>query len=108
MNKSNRSNYERRILRLLSKTEETAVDVEKIRRECHIGNWQTALKHCLELLYDGRIQGAKSSKGWIFWAKSSSRGLIRPEVIGIQSMKPVRTHVLGFKPGKTLQTRGEQ
>jgi hypothetical protein len=42
--------------------------VEKIRVECEIGNWQTALKHCLELLYDGKIQGIKTSKSWIFFS----------------------------------------
>jgi len=45
------------------------MDVEKIREACRIGNWQTALKHCLELLYDGKIHGIKSSKSWLFWTK---------------------------------------
>lgn len=43
------------------------VYVEKIRTCCGIGNWNTALKHCLELLIQGRIKGQKTSKGWIFW-----------------------------------------
>jgi hypothetical protein len=43
------------------------LDVEKIRVACGIGNWQTALKHCLELLWDEKIQGVKTSKSWIFW-----------------------------------------
>jgi hypothetical protein len=47
------------------------MDVEKIRVGCKIGNWQTALKHCLELQYDGKIQGIKSSKSWIFWKDST-------------------------------------
>jgi len=45
------------------------LDVEKIRVACKIGNWQTALKHCLELLWDEKIQGLKTSKSWIFWSK---------------------------------------
>jgi hypothetical protein len=47
------------------------MDVEKIRVACKIGNWQTALKHCLELQYEGKIQGIKSSKSWIFWKDST-------------------------------------
>jgi hypothetical protein len=45
-----------------------ALDVERIRVECKIGNWQTALKHCLELLHEGKIQGIKTSKSWVFYA----------------------------------------
>ena len=47
------------------------LDVERIRVECSIGNWQTALKHCLELLHEGKIQGTKTSKSWVFWSNSS-------------------------------------
>jgi len=47
------------------------LDVEKIRVACGIGNWETALKHCLELLWDEKIHGVKTSKSWVFWSKSS-------------------------------------
>jgi len=60
--------YKEAILRLLA-TASQPLDVEKIRVACKIGNWQTALKHCLELLHDGRILGTKTSKSWIFFAK---------------------------------------
>jgi hypothetical protein len=49
------------------------LDVEKIRVACGIGNWQTALKHCLELLYDEKIRGIKTSKSWVFWTNSSHK-----------------------------------
>ena len=60
--------YKESILQLLG-TSSQALDVENIRVACDIGNWQTALKHCLELLHDGRIRGTKTSKSWIFFAK---------------------------------------
>lgn len=47
------------------------IDVEKIRVACDIGNWQTALKHCLELQSEKRIQGTKTSKSWVFWGLKS-------------------------------------
>lgn len=58
------------------------VDVEKIRKSCGIGNWNTAMKHCLELVIDGKIMGQKTSKGWIFWTYQETR--LRPweEAIG--------------------------
>jgi hypothetical protein len=43
------------------------MDIEKIRIDSGIGNWNTALKHCLELKIAGKIEGQKTSKGWIFW-----------------------------------------
>ncbi|MGD0424071.1 MAG: hypothetical protein ABSA92_11525 [Candidatus Bathyarchaeia archaeon] len=64
-------NYKNDILTFLASTSQPQ-DVEKIRVGCKIGNWQTALKHCLELLCEGNIQGTKTSKSWIFWAKQKS------------------------------------
>jgi len=61
------SDYKPAILKLLRDATQP-MDVEKIRVACNIGNWQTALKHCLELLYEGRIQGTKTSKSWIFFS----------------------------------------
>jgi len=60
--------YKEKILNFLAEARaEEPVDVEKIRVACGIGSWQTALKHCLELLLQGRIKGQKTSKSWIFW-----------------------------------------
>jgi hypothetical protein len=67
-----RRNYKAAILRLLL-TAPQPLDVERIRVECKIGNWQTALKHCLELLYEDEIRGIKTSKSWIFWTDSSEQ-----------------------------------
>jgi hypothetical protein len=52
------------------------LDVENIRKAAGIGNWNTALKHCLELLVDGRINGQRTSKGWIFWPKREAKTTI--------------------------------
>jgi hypothetical protein len=55
-----------KIIKCLAKTE-TPQGVENIRVACNIGNWNTALKHCLELLIQEKINGQKTSKSWIFW-----------------------------------------
>ncbi len=59
--------YRESIIRFVQAAKQP-VDVEKIRVASDIGNWQTALKHCLELQYERKIQGIKTSKSWIFWA----------------------------------------
>jgi len=50
--------------------------VENIRTAAKIGNWNTALKHCLELFVDGKINGQRTSKGWIFWPKREAKTTI--------------------------------
>ncbi|MEJ2271018.1 MAG: hypothetical protein P8X91_00710 [Candidatus Bathyarchaeota archaeon] len=54
------------------KTNKLPLGIETIRVECKIGNWNTALKHCLELLLQERINGQKTSKSWIFWINKQS------------------------------------
>lgn len=60
------SDYPEKIIKILTEATEP-LDIEKIRVGAGIGNWNTALKHCLELLLAKKIQGQKTSKSWIFW-----------------------------------------
>ncbi|MCL6579635.1 MAG: hypothetical protein K6T73_09675 [Candidatus Bathyarchaeota archaeon] len=60
--------YKQKILGCL-KEAALPLGVENIRVACNIGNWNTALKHCLELLFQGKIRGQKTSKSWVFWAE---------------------------------------
>ena len=59
--------YKKKILAYLDEATQPA-DVEKIRTASGIGNWNTALKHCLELYFQGSIQGQRTTKGWVFWS----------------------------------------
>lgn len=61
------NNYDQKIIQLLENAS-TPMDIEKIRVEAGIGNWNTALKHCLELMVTKKISGQKTSKSWVFWA----------------------------------------
>lgn len=63
-------NYKEKIIKTLGQA--GPLDVEKIKELAGIGNWNTCLKHCLELLIVGKIQGMKSSKSWIFWLDNAS------------------------------------
>ncbi|MEM1990442.1 MAG: hypothetical protein QW782_07410 [Candidatus Bathyarchaeia archaeon] len=58
--------YKQRIKAYLESAE-IPQSVESIREAAGISNWNTALKHCLELLIQGEIRGQKTSKSWIFW-----------------------------------------
>jgi hypothetical protein len=49
---------------------------------CGIGHWNTALNHCLELMVEGRIKGAKTSKGWVFWTCQETQLQPWEEAIG--------------------------
>jgi hypothetical protein len=60
------NNYDKKIVELLTNSS-TPMDIEKIRIEAGIGNWNTALKHCLELIVAKKINGIKTSKSWVFW-----------------------------------------
>ena len=73
--------YNEKILAFLSEATKP-VDVEKIRTSCGIGNWNTALTHCLQLLIQGKIKGQKTTKSWVFWTRQETH--LRPweEAIG--------------------------
>jgi hypothetical protein len=58
------------------------VDVEKIRIHCGIGNWNTALNYCLELLLGEKIKGQKTSKSWVFWTHEETKLEPWDEAIG--------------------------
>lgn len=68
--------YQEKIIQTLKNAVEP-LDIEKIRVEAGIGNWNTALKHCLELVIARKIKGIKTSKSWIFW-------IPRPESEGVR------------------------
>ena len=58
--------YKTRILPVL-RSKHLPCDVEKIRVAAGIGNWNTCLKHLLELVINGEVMGQKTSKSWVFW-----------------------------------------
>lgn len=75
------NDYKEKIVEYLNGAVESS-DVEKIRTACGIGNWNTALKHCLELYSQGSIQGQKTSKGWVFWTHQETHLKPWEEAIG--------------------------
>jgi hypothetical protein len=74
--------YKEKILEYLKRAAEPA-DVEKIRTASGIGNWNTAMKHCLELHSQGTIQGQKTTKGWVFWIYQETHLNFWEEAVGV-------------------------
>jgi adenylate kinase family enzyme len=66
--------YQEKILAFLSQQSQPT-DIEKVKTSCKIGNWNTAKAHCLQLLAQGKIQGQKTSKGWVFWIQQQKTEL---------------------------------
>lgn len=66
------TSYRERILNILSKAT-MPLDVEFIRVEAEIKNWQTAISHLLQLVIEGKICGQKTTKGWIFWMEKNRK-----------------------------------
>lgn len=60
--------YKHQILEVLKRANQP-MDVQKIKEAVGIGNWNTALKHLLELKLEGKVEGQKTTKSWIFWVK---------------------------------------
>jgi hypothetical protein len=65
-----KNDYKEKILKTLQNATQP-LDIERIRTEGGIGNWNTALKHCLELLVEKKVNGVKTSKSWVFWVGHS-------------------------------------
>ena len=64
------NNYRTKIIEVLEQSTQP-MDPENIRVQAGIANWQTALKHLLELKIEGKIEGIKTSKSWVFWMKNA-------------------------------------
>ena len=60
------NDYPQKIIDVL-KSAEQPLDVENVKTRAGIGNWNTAHKHLLQLVIEGKICGQKTSHGWIFW-----------------------------------------
>ena len=53
------------------------MDVENVRLQTGMKNWESTKSILLEMVIQGRIAGQKTTKGWIFWLDKSvlrSRG----------------------------------
>jgi hypothetical protein len=62
------------------RTRDRPTDVEKIRRSAGFSHWNAALTHLLQLYIDGKIDGQKTSKSWVFSAKPKVSAKKEPDI----------------------------
>jgi len=44
------------------------VSIQYIAKRINVG-WGTAIRYALELMAAGKIEGMKTTKSWVFWAR---------------------------------------
>lgn len=64
--------YTDKIINYLSSCSEPQA-VETIRVKTGTSHWSAVLSHCLELMINGRIEGMKTSKSWVFWVPEEKK-----------------------------------
>jgi len=69
-----RNNHHEEIVEVLAGSN-MPMDVENVRLQTGLKNWESTKSILLEMVIQGRIAGQKTTKGWIFWLdKAGLRG----------------------------------
>jgi hypothetical protein len=53
------------------------MDVENVRVQAGMKNWESTKSILLEMVLQGTIEGEKTTKGWIFWTNEKATRSIR-------------------------------
>ena len=61
-----RNSYQQKIVEVLSDAK-MPMDVENVRLQTGLKNWESTKSILLEMVLQGSIAGEKTTKGWIFW-----------------------------------------
>ena len=61
-----RNNHHEKIVEVLAGAS-MPMDVENVRLQTGLKNWESTKSILLEMVIQGRIAGQKTTKGWIFW-----------------------------------------
>jgi len=66
-----RNSYQEKIVEVLADAK-MPMDVENVRLQTGLKNWESTKSILLEMVLQGSIAGEKTTKGWIFWLESQS------------------------------------
>jgi len=61
-----RNSHQQRIVEVLADAK-MPMDVENVRMQTGLKNWESTKSILLEMVLQGSIAGEKTTKGWIFW-----------------------------------------
>lgn len=65
-----RPSHHQKIVEVLAEAK-MPMDVENVRLQTGLKNWESTKSILLELVIQGRIAGQKTTKGWIFWLNNA-------------------------------------
>ncbi len=65
------NHYHERIMEILNESD-IPMDVENVRLKAGLKNWESTKAMLLELVLQGRIEGQKTTKSWIFWIRGET------------------------------------
>ena len=72
-----RNSHQQRIVEVLADAK-MPMDVENVRMQTGLKNWESTKSILLEMVLQGSIAGEKTTKGWIFWLDlERARGIKR-------------------------------
>jgi hypothetical protein len=57
---------------LLLAVNDIPTDVENLRKKVGLKNWESTKALTIELFAEGKIAGAKTTRGWLFWRLPSA------------------------------------
>ena len=76
-NMGQRNSHHQKIVEVLADAK-MPMDVENVRLQTGLKNWESTKSILLELVLQGSIAGEKTTKGWIFWLdRGRARGTKR-------------------------------
>ena len=61
-----RNSHHQKVVEVLADAKMT-MDVENVRLQSGLKNWESTKSILLEMVLQGNIAGQKTTKGWIFW-----------------------------------------
>lgn len=67
-----RNSHHQKIVEVLGDAK-MPMDVENIRSQTGLKNWESTKSILLELVLQGSIEGQKTTKGWIFWMDGAKK-----------------------------------
>jgi hypothetical protein len=70
-NLAERNSNQQKIKQVLTETK-IPMDVENIREQSGLKNWESTKSILLEMVLQGSILGQRTTKGWIFWVNPAA------------------------------------
>jgi hypothetical protein len=68
---ADRNSNQQKIMQVLAGTK-IPMDVENVREQTGLKNWESTKSILLEMVLQGTILGQRTTRGWIFWVNPTA------------------------------------